>query len=93
MHENVVVGGAVIPTHQHAVEEILVCLSGIAECTFPGAAPQQYREGSVVIIPPNTPHTIRNTGAELLRQLSFLAGEPPGTEWLEAPGSVDEVAT
>ena len=93
MHENVVVGGAVIPTHQHAVEEILDCLSGIAECTFPGAAPQQYREGSVVIIPPNTPHTIRNTGAELLRQLSFLAGEPPGTEWLEAPGSVDEVAT
>ena len=92
VHENVVVGGAVIPTHKHAVEEILVCLSGTAECTFPGAAPQQYREGSVVIIPPNTPHTIRNTGAELLRQLSFLAGEPPGTEWLEAPGSVDEVA-
>lgn len=93
VHENVLVGGAVIPTHKHAVEEILVCLGGTAECTFPGAAPQPYREGSVVIIPPDTPHTIRNTGIGLLRQLSFFAGDPPRTEWLDAPGSVDEVAT
>ena len=93
VHENVLVGGAVVPIHRHAVEEVLVCLSGTAECTFAGAAPQQYREGSVVIIPPDTLHTIRNTGAGLLRQLSFLAGDPPGTEWLDGPGSVDEVAT
>lgn len=93
VHENVLVGGAVIPTHKHAVEEILVCLSGTAECTFQGTAPEAYGAGSVVIIPANTAHTIRNTGSGLLRQLAFFAGDPPRTEWLEAPGSVDEVAT
>lgn len=92
VYENVLISGAVTPTHKHAVEEILVCLSGAAECTLPGNAPEPYHEGSVVIIPPNTPHTIRNTGAGLLRQLSFFAGDPPRTEWLEGPGSVDEAA-
>jgi quercetin dioxygenase-like cupin family protein len=27
-HENVVIGGATIPMHKHAVEEVIVCLSG-----------------------------------------------------------------
>ena len=93
VHENVLVTGAVIPEHLHAVEEVLVCLNGTAECRFNGGPPEQYRAGSVVIIPAYTPHTIRNTGAGLLRQLSFFAGDPPQTKWLEAPGSVDQVAS
>ena len=83
--ENVLVAHAVIPLHVHSVTEILICLSGTAECSFNGAAAEAYAAGSVVVIPPNTPHTIRNTGDALLRQLSFLAGEPPDTRWLQAP--------
>jgi len=30
-YENV--GGATVPMHRHAVEEIIICLSGTAECT------------------------------------------------------------
>jgi quercetin dioxygenase-like cupin family protein len=93
VHENVLIPGAIVPAHKHAVEEVLVCLSGSGECSFSGATAETYSEGSVVIIPAHTPHTIRNTGAGLLRQLSFFAGEPSKTEWLEDPGSVDRVAT
>lgn len=88
VHDNVITAGAIIPLHKHAVEEILVCLSGTAECSFNGEAAEPYWQGSVVVIPPNTPHTIRNTGSGVLHQLSFFAGEPPQTEWLESQGSV-----
>lgn len=88
VHENVVIAGATVPTHQHAVVEIIVCLSGTAECSFNGGAPEEYRSGSVLIIPPNTPHTIRNTGTELLRQLAFFPSGSMQTEWLEPQGSV-----
>ena len=92
LHENVLVSGAVIPEHLHAVEEILVCLTGTAECAFNGGPPERYQAGSVVVVPAHTPHTIRNTGAGLLRQLSFFSGDPPQTTWLQDPGSVDQVA-
>lgn len=88
VYDNVIVAGATIPLHKHAVEEVLVCLGGTAECSFNGGPAERYYEGSVVIIPPNTPHTIRNTGSGLLHQLSFFAGHPPQTEWLEPQGSV-----
>jgi quercetin dioxygenase-like cupin family protein len=92
LHENVLVPEAVIPLHRHAVVEVLLCLSGTAECSLAGAVAQSYQAGSVVVIPAGTPHTIRNTGTSHLRQLSFLAGNSPDTEWLEPPGSVDHLA-
>jgi len=70
------------------VEEVIVCLAGTAECSFNGGTPEKFQAGSVVIIPANTPHTIRNIGSTSLLQLSFLAGDPPQTQWLEEPGSV-----
>src|SRR5690349_3784216 len=85
---NVVVAGAVIPLHKHAVEELIVCLSGSAECSFDGAEAEPYGAGSVIIIPANVPHTIRNVGSEPLRQIAFFAGITPGTEWLEPQGSM-----
>ena len=92
LHENVLVPQAVIPLHHHAVVEVLICLEGSAECSMNGEIAEAYGSGSVVVIPANTPHTIRNTGAAHLRQLSFLAGDSPNTEWLESPGSVDRLA-
>jgi quercetin dioxygenase-like cupin family protein len=90
--ENVLVPGAVIPLHQHAVEELLVCLAGEAECSFNGGPFEPYRAGSCVTIPANTPHTIRNTGAGELRQLSFFPAADQRTHWIEPAGSVTENA-
>lgn len=88
VHENVLNPGAVVPWHEHPVEEVIVCLSGTGECTFHGDAPQPYRAGSVLIIPPMTPHTLRNVGADRLHQLAFLADAAPSTHWIESEGSV-----
>jgi len=72
--ENVLVPGAVMPLHFHAVEEPPGCLAGEAECSFDGGPPEPYRAGSVVIIPANTPHTIRNTGSGELPSALILSG-------------------
>ena len=88
VHENVLNPEAVVPWHQHEVEEVIVCISGFGECTFQGRAPEQFRAGSVLIIPPRTLHTIRNVGAERLIQFAILGGASPSTQWLDTDGSV-----
>lgn len=90
-HENVLLPNAIIPPHRHSVEEVVVCLGGEATCQFEGEKPEPYRAGSVLIIPPNTIHTIRNSGKSLLRQISFFAGNPTGTEWTSDEGSVMDI--
>ena len=93
VHENVLNPEAVVPWHQHEVEEVIVCLSGIGECTFQGRASEQYRAGSVLIIPPRTLHTLTNIGSERLIQIAVLGGASPGTKWLDTDGSVAYEAT
>ena len=88
VHENVLNPEAVVPWHQHEVEEVIVCISGLGECTFQGGAPEQFRAGSVLIIPPRTLHTLRNIGAERLIQFAILGGASPDTKWLDTDGSV-----
>lgn len=88
VHENVLNPGAVVPWHLHPVEEVIVCLAGEGECAFQGSQPERYRAGSVLQIPANTPHSLRNVGAEHLHQLAILGGVTPGTRWLEPEGSV-----
>ena len=88
VHENVLNPRAVVPWHQHAVEEVIVCLAGEGECTFEGGGPEPYRGGSVLVIPANTPHTLRNTGPQRLVQLAVLGGAAPDTHWLEPEGRV-----
>ena len=87
-HENILNPDAVVPWHQHAVEEIIVCLAGTGECTFEGGVPEEYRSGSVLVVPANTPHTLRNIGSDRLCQLAILGGVSPGTLWIEPEGSV-----
>jgi quercetin dioxygenase-like cupin family protein len=91
-HENVLKPGAMVPGHLHEVEEIIVCLEGEGECTFAGQSPARYRAGSVVIIPPNTPHTLRNVGQSNLRQICFFAGNPTNTRWVAEEGSVADLS-
>ena len=91
VHENVLKPGAEVPAHQHAVEEVIVCLEGEGECTFAHQPAARYSAGSVVIIPPHTPHLLRNAGSSLLRQICFFAGNPTDTRWVEWEGSVADV--
>jgi quercetin dioxygenase-like cupin family protein len=88
-HENILLPGAQVPQHRHALEEVIVCLEGNAECSFEGADYEGYQAGSVLIIPANTLHSIRNCGTVNLRQISFFAGKLPNTQWTESAGSVE----
>lgn len=84
--ENVVTAGAVVPWHQHAHEEMIVCLEGSGECTFDGGEAEPYSAGDVVVIPAHTRHSLR--ALTPLRQLSFFAGAEPGTVWDSDGGDV-----
>jgi quercetin dioxygenase-like cupin family protein len=88
VYENVLNPAAVVPWHSHPIEEVIVCLSGTGECTFRGEQSERYQAGSVLIIPPGTEHTLRNTGPDRLIQLAVLGGLSPGTRWIEPEGSV-----
>ena len=88
VHENILSAGAVVPWHWHPVEEVIVCLSGTGACTLRGQEPERYWSGSVLVIPPNTEHTLKNVGTDHLVQLAVLGGVTPGTQWVEPEGSV-----
>lgn len=90
-HENVLKPGVEVPAHLHEVEEVIVCLEGEGECIFADQPPAKYRAGSVVIIPPNTPHVLRNSGRSNLRQICFFAGNPTNTRWVGPEGSVADL--
>ena len=93
VHENVLNPDALVPWHQHEVEEVIVCISGLGECTFQGRAPEQFRAGSVLIIPPRTQHSLRNIGAERLVQFAILGAALPDIKWLDTGGSVSYQVT
>ena len=93
VYENVLNPGAEAPLHQHPIEEVIVCIAGTGECSINGAAWQRYEAGSVLIIPANTPHRLRNTGPGHLRQLAFFAATTNETVWLEAKGSLSEAGS
>ena len=88
VYENVLSPGAEVPLHEHPIEEVIVCMSGTAECSFNGGAWQRYEAGSVVIIPANTPHSLKNVGAGYLRQLTFFSASTNQTRWHEPKGSI-----
>lgn len=89
VYENVLNPGAMVPLHQHPCEEIIVCTAGVAECSLNGEPWQRYGPGSVLIIPADTPHSLRNIGSGLLRQLAFMPASVNHTVWLEHKGSVE----
>ncbi len=89
LYEHVLNPGVEVPFHQHPYEEVIVCISGVAECSLNSDPWQRYEQGSVLIIPPNTPHSLRNIGSGLLRQLAFMPTSVNRTKWLAPKGSVE----
>ena len=62
--------------HEHSTErceETLVILAGEGEALFPKHAPIAFKEGSILYIPPDTRHSVKNIGAGPLRYIYLVA--------------------
>ncbi len=49
--------------HKHPGEEIIYVLEGSLEYSIDGRQPRTYGAGEVLIVPPETPHSVRNVGS------------------------------
>jgi mannose-6-phosphate isomerase-like protein (cupin superfamily) len=68
--------------HTHPYEEVFIVQEG--EVTFVvGTETLRVTSGSVVIVPPETPHKFTNSGTTPLRQLSIHPSKEIITTWLE----------
>jgi mannose-6-phosphate isomerase-like protein (cupin superfamily) len=68
--------------HTHPYEEVFIVQEG--EVTFVvGTETLTVNGGSVVIVPPETPHKFTNSGTTPLRQLGILPTKEIITTWLE----------
>ena len=69
-------GGEAIPPHQHQATEVFLVLAGEGEARI-GAGPwRQIEKGTALAVPPETTHTIRNTGdGELVCLTIMTPGE------------------
>jgi mannose-6-phosphate isomerase-like protein (cupin superfamily) len=67
--------GYVAPMHSHPYMEILHILDGVAEAWVDGQEDRKVtlRKGDTIAIPPETPHSFRVVGAEVLRLLGTHA--------------------
>jgi mannose-6-phosphate isomerase-like protein (cupin superfamily) len=64
--------GEVVPLHTHTVEEVLTVVAGEGVATIGGESASLTEDMSIVV-PPDTPHGYRNTGAGPLRLIITLA--------------------
>ena len=65
-------GGEPIPPHQHQATEVFLVLAGRGEARI-GAGPwQEIEKGTALAVPPETTHTIRNTGVGDLVCLTIM---------------------
>jgi mannose-6-phosphate isomerase-like protein (cupin superfamily) len=67
--------GYVAPVHQHPYLEVLFVLEGIGEAWIDGRENERVtlRQGDTVAFPPNTPHSFRVVGNDVLRTLGVHA--------------------
>ena len=65
-------GGDPIPPHRHQATEVFLVLAGEGEARI-GAGPwQRIEKGTALAVPPETTHTIRNTGRGELVSLTVM---------------------
>ena len=69
-------GGDPIPPHQHRATEVFLVLAGEGEARI-GAGPwQKIEKGTALAVPPETTHTVKNTGrGELVCLTVMTPGE------------------
>ncbi len=68
--------------HRHPYEEISIVQEGEARFVA-GDEERVAGAGDIVVVPADTPHAFRNTGAGPLRQVDVHVSPRFATEWLE----------
>jgi len=71
-----------VPWHFHETEEVIVVLEGHGDCRTDEGT-ENYSAGDIIILPPRVKHSLRNSGATLIRQICFFRSDP-ATKFLEA---------
>jgi quercetin dioxygenase-like cupin family protein len=81
--------GGATPPHRHDCEEVVVVLAGSGELQIDGQV-VAFGPDSTLVIPPDAPHRIVNTGADPLVTLAVFSVSPvevrfPDGERIELP--------
>ena len=56
--------------HKHPGEEIIYVLEGALEYAIDGREPATYNAGEVLLVPPETVHSVRNVGSDNAAELA-----------------------
>lgn len=74
--------GGTAPRHTHGGEEIGYVLEGVGVVEMEGQPPRELKAGDAFIVPPNTPHLVRNVGKVTWKAVSTYLiekGQPLAT--------------
>jgi len=61
--------------HQHPGEEIIYVIEGSLEYSIDGRSPKTYNAGEVLLVPAETPHSVRNVGSGNAAELATYVVE------------------
>ncbi|HEY9532588.1 MAG TPA: cupin domain-containing protein [Burkholderiales bacterium] len=70
--------GSATPPHQHDCEEVVLVLEGSGELHLDGEV-IAFGPDTTLVLPPNRPHQIFNTGATTMRTVAAFSRSPVGT--------------
>lgn len=70
--------GSATPPHQHDCEEVVLVLEGSGEVEI-GGTRTAFGPDTTLVLPPNLPHQIFNTGAAPLKTVAAFSATPVGT--------------
>jgi len=61
--------------HKHPGEEIIYVLAGTLEYDVDGVGPKTYNAGDALLVPPETPHSVKNVGDGVASELATYVVE------------------
>ena len=70
--------GCATPPHAHDCEEVVLVLEGTGELHLDGKV-TAFGPDTTLVLPPNRPHQIFNTGSTTLRTVAAFSCSPVGT--------------
>jgi mannose-6-phosphate isomerase-like protein (cupin superfamily) len=70
--------GCATPPHRHACEEVVLVLEGSGEVEI-GGERRAFGPDTTLVLPPNVPHQIFNTGAVPLKTVAVFPETPVAT--------------
>jgi len=68
--------------HRHPYEELLLVQEGSGTFTL-GDESLEVGAGELVVVPPGVPHSFKNTGEGVLKQIDIHVSPSFSTEWLD----------